>query len=246
MNTYHLTITEARVLRCGNQGVGRAGSSQRLSLCFFQLQEAAPCLGSCLLCSSPCFHCHWRLSPMDPPSLLKGSPVIMGMAHSHHLGGPQLVKWRSAEKFRGPQRQACELDFPQEEAGVIDSIYNRLLATRKEQANKWLSSARKGTGVKEDDWDFGHLQRSRRWSPPVKKSSPSGEGGWGRRKDKEGQIRGWGHTGDEEEGLGKAHFPESYSSYQMGPETPSKDMSLTRPWEVCSQILGYFGMFAFS
>lgn len=122
---------------------------------------------------------------------------------------------------------------------MIDSIYNRLLAREKSKPINDCLLPGKGLGSRKMTGTLDTLQRSRHWSPSAKKSSPSGRGGWGRGKDREGQIWGWGHTGDEEEeGLGKAHFPASYSSYQVGPETPGKDMSLTQPWEVCSQILG--------
>lgn len=96
MNTYHLTVAEAS-LKVQKSGCGQGwflpeapGEDSAFASSSFRKPPHAsapacfaPVLATTVIAASP---------PMDPPSLLKGSPVITWMAHSDHLRGPQLVK----------------------------------------------------------------------------------------------------------------------------------------------------------
>lgn len=210
--------------------MGRAGSSQKLQAKTQPL--LLPASGS-RRTPQPLPVSLQSLPPLSLPPLPHGPSFPLEREPCDRMDGPlRSSRWASAcevqqKSFRGPQRQACELDFPQEDAGAIDSIYNRLLAREKSKPMSDCHLLGKGLGSRKTTGILDTSQRPRCCSPPAKKNSPSGGGGWSRGKDREGQIRGWGHTGDEEEGLGKAHFPESCSSCQVDLEITSKAMSLT-------------------
>lgn len=191
--------------------MGRAGSSQKLQAKTQPL--LLPASGSSpkpqLLPASL-----QSLLQLSLPPLPHGPSFPLERKSCDYMDGPlRSSRWTSAcgvqqKSFGGPQRQACKLDFLQEEAGAINSIYSRLLAREKSKPMSDCHLPGKGLGSGKTTGILDTLQRPRSWSPPAKKSSSFGGGGWRRGKDREGQIWGWGHTGDEEEGLGKAHFPE--------------------------------------
>ena len=195
-----LTILQLQkpALGWGTQGVGRAGSSQKLQAKTQPL--LLPASGSCpkpqLLPASL-----QSLLPLSLPPLPHGLSFPLEREPCDYVDGPlRSSRWTSAcgvqeKSFGGPQRQACELDFLQEEAGAIDSIYNRLLAREKSKPMSDCHLPGKGLGSGKTTGILDTLQRPRSWSPPAKKSSSSGRGGWSRGKDREGQIWGWGTQG---------------------------------------------------
>ena len=230
-----LTILQLQkpALGWGTQGVGRAGSSQKLQAKTQPL--LLPASGSCpkpqLLPASL-----QSLLPLSLPPLPHGLSFPLEREPCDYVDGPQLVESRRRVledlKDKPVSWTFYKKKLERSTAFIIGSW-------QEKRASQWVTVI-----CRERDWGQGRQLGF--WTPC--KDPGAGVPQWrrvvplGEEEGAEGRT-GRGRSGAEAHrergrGLGKAHCPESCSSCQVGPEITSKDMSLTQPWEVCSQMLG--------